>query len=332
MEEKKLNDKALFINIIITGLFLIGICIGINYKIDLETKEERIEKTVESKYYFIPANNSNEEQKEIISESIEEIQNQKSLLKKTYECPNKKEFKTTPYSTLFYIVGGITSYTLFDENCDYILFDKDSLNKKRNPIEMNWDSDFRMKDNSDEEKLKLAFLVVYSTNSGKKIDYDILSDEVKEVVNSKLSHYEDIKNYLYSYPYEEVNKVYKKLFGENISNYSHTWLRCNEVVYDKENKVFVEMAGLACGASAGINYLYINREENDGDYKYIYANIGHTEGDDNAYNDFSKEDIVIRDIDYKTFNIDESNYQLFKEYKFIFKKDENDNYYFVSFE
>ena len=318
MENKK--DKKTMIKIVLI-IMIIGLCIGAYITLISRDNKETLKESSDLN----------------MTKEIEKQDNTDKVIdpnpyKNKWGCPEKKEFKTNPYTLVFYLVGGIGSNNIFDENCEYLSFDKDSLNQLRT-LNIEWDRSSRLKDNSEKEKLRFALEVISTTHAEISLDYDMLSNEVKEKIDRDELYKKEMKNNFPGYTYDDVNKIYKKLFGEELLNPESTYLYGGTLLaYDTINKVFVH-TDLTDGASPyGENFLYINREENDEDYKYIYVNIGHTEGDDHAYNDFSTKDIIKSDIDYKTFTINESNYMLFKEHKYTFKKGENGEYYFVSFE
>ncbi len=79
-----------------------------------------------------------------------------------------------------------------------------------------------------------------------------------------------------------------------------------------------------------IVYLYKNKFTTKDDNAYVYVNIGYaTLADDTStYGDITR----IEENTSENFSINESNYTKYSEYKYTFKKDSNDNYYFVSVE
>ena len=141
-------------------------------------------------------------------------------------------------------------------------------------------------------------------------------------------------------------------------------------IYDKENNIYY--SGPAGGGTTAdnIKYIYINSINTKDDYIYVYINCGYLssnsidgitkisvydlksyEANDKIINweDRVKNDSAIStvlEVNDNDFNIDmlmkakvdkteyinESNYKGFTNYRIVFKKNEDDNYYFVKVE
>ena len=154
-----------------------------------------------------------------------------------------------------------------------------------------------------------------------------MSDEAKEVFKSYIEtgSINDVVEKQVSA--ESVEERYQLLFGEKVSN--HSLKNCPMYTYDSKNNVYYYSR--QCGGTGdGTVYLYKNKFTTKDDNAYVYVNIGYaTSADDTStYGDITKiEENISED-----FSINESNYTKYSEYKYTFKKDSNNNYYFVSVE
>ena len=108
----------------------------------------------------------------------------------------------------------------------------------------------------------------------------------------------------------------------NISDLQFEDLKLDNLVYDlshifrRQNGVFVDLCVTIYKIWEYCKGNYWKAKDNE------YYNVKHK----NVY----KSDI--KEYQVENFVLDETNYKDFSEYKFSFKKDENNNYYFVNVE
>lgn len=153
---------------------------------------------------------------------------------------------------------------------------------------------------------------------------------------------------------ESINALSKKLFGEEITNPVETMGKCPMFIYDKTSKMYFYPEPRCGGTSSSIVKSYKSKFEEKYDEAYAYVSFAFLSPADEMVVD--SEYIVYKDFDYSkdlyfgtlthkneyqrignsvlagSFEVDSTNYQNFSEYKFTFKKDKNDNYYFVKVE
>ena len=211
----------------------------------------------------------------------------------------------------------------------------------------------------DNDKLIIAL----NNTDDKKIEYNEttlskVGASVKDKMKRVLADPENEHIDLYVINIENVKNTYNELFGKNIkefdvlNNDGHNLCRKPDhseymFYFDKENKIYYRetiMAGMGSG-SAGF-LLYINNITiNNNDDVYVYINNAwyenrYTNSNDCGIIDFESEkeifvgkyniDNGIKECEH--FKIDESNYKEFTNYRFIFKKNNEGNYYFDSVE
>ncbi len=321
-EEYKKQRLIITIMVLIVLLFsTITLIFFVNRKIKVKKEPKQEQEKIEQETI------EQEEQEE------EKKQPEETKIKEETKTPvqdcGEVDFKTNIFNIVHYLSGGL----ILKEDCNYILLTQESFNSNKYRV----DRFIRMTDYTIDSKIALALRI---TPSNEEIEYKLLSENVK-AEKSKISELngspaptDDTK--IHSKSFEKVKKVYKTVFGEELEEPEDGWNRfilySIKYYYDKKNHSFVDVTPGASAAGYGVDFVYINRVEYIDDYAYVYLNVGHTEGDDNAYNGYSTEEIVEANIDYKTYKIDETNYKKFKEYKYTFKKSSEGNYYFVSVE
>lgn len=151
---------------------------------------------------------------------------------------------------------------------------------------------------------------------------------------------------------DKVNEHSMKLFGEKIENPVEEVGGCPIIYYDANSKNYFKPEP-ACGGTSGlVAKSYKSKFTKKNDEVYVYVSFAYVspyfDGKNDSY-------IVYKDIENVTslkytgtpidrytledpiysqehFTINENNYQHFSEYKFKFKKDTNNNYYFVNVE
>ena len=202
----------------------------------------------------------------------------------------------------------------------------DALNKSIEIPSYNF-RDIYEKQLSDDDKLDITLNSLEQKYVNLSITYENMSDEAKEVFKSYIEagSINDVVEKQVSA--ESVEERYQLLFGEKVTN--HSLKNCPMYTYDSKNNVYYYSR--QCGGTGdGTVYLYKNKFTTKDDNAYVYVNIGYaTSADDTStYGDITKiEENISED-----FSINESNYTKYSEYKYTFKKDSNNNYYFVSVE
>lgn len=149
---------------------------------------------------------------------------------------------------------------------------------------------------------------------------------------------------------EKVNEQSIKLFGEIIENPIEEVGMCPHIYYDANSNTYFRPEPACGGTSAHyvksykskfttkndevyvyVNFAYIGPGTYNGSYEYyeVYKDIKDVNSLENSGNFIDK--YTLEDPIYweENFTVNERNYQHFSEYKFTFKKDKNDNYYFV---
>lgn len=152
-----------------------------------------------------------------------------------------------------------------------------------------------------------------------------------------------------------VNSKSIELFGEKIENpITQIGENCLIYIYDENTKTYYKPEPRCGGTSAGyVNsykskfttkndniYVYVSyafekfedasTSNYEDDYRQIYRDFSDIKDMTITYNENDKTQYTINAYNGETFNLDASNYKEFSEYKYTFKKDSNDNYYFVS--
>ncbi|MDO5002941.1 MAG: hypothetical protein Q4E39_01760 [bacterium] len=180
---------------------------------------------------------------------------------------------------------------------------------------------------SDDDKLDITLNSLEKNYVNLSVPYENMSDEVKAFFKPyvETGSINDIAEKQISSVH--VENRYQLLFGEKVNN--HSIKLCPFFTYDSKNNVYYYSR--QCGGTGdGSVYLYKNKFTTKDDNAYVYVNIGYaTSADDTStYGDITKiEENISED-----FSINESNYTKYSEYKYTFKKDSNNNYYFVSVE
>ncbi|MBR2754017.1 hypothetical protein IKD82_02565 [Candidatus Saccharibacteria bacterium] len=139
---------------------------------------------------------------------------------------------------------------------------------------------------------------------------------------------------------DAVEAKYFDVFGERlikgaINNQQHS---CPEYYYNSEYD-FYYISSSGCGGTGPYDAtFYKNKYTINGDQAYVYMSAGvFNKEDDKVYCDVIKDDnslpaVCGENINYDTFTIDESNYQKFAQYRFVFNKAEDGTYYFSKVE
>ena len=134
----------------------------------------------------------------------------------------------------------------------------------------------------------------------------------------------------------DVETIYKKMFGTSISSYEDKTMGCPVFEYNKQQGVYYLLTGCN-GLPDESDLSYINRLTQKGNEAYAYVNIGTLYHDYNnggkkiIYDDITRKVVIATDVE-DNYKIDETNYKKFTEYKYTFTKDSTGNYYFTKIE
>ena len=143
---------------------------------------------------------------------------------------------------------------------------------------------------------------------------------------------------------DTVVEQYRRFYGSEptLKSINNPEIGCFGYTYSPEKKLFFKIRPTCGGETPSNVYSYVNRFVVDGDMIYLYVNYGISKeigsySDDKVtiYKDLDFKDVFKSEMSRKDangFRINESNCSDFSEYKFTFKKDNNNNYYFVSIE
>lgn len=202
----------------------------------------------------------------------------------------------------------------------------DALNKSIEIDAYNF-RDIYDKQLSDDDKLDITLNSLEKNYVNLSVTYENMSDEAKEIFKPyvEAGSINDIDEKQISS--DNVEERYQLLFGEKVNN--HSIKSCPYFTYDSKNNVYYYSRQCG-GTSDGTVYLYKNKFTTKDDNAYVYVNIGYAAlaDDTSTYGDITR----IEENTLENFSINESNYTKYSEYKYTFKKDSNNNYYFVSVE
>lgn len=131
----------------------------------------------------------------------------------------------------------------------------------------------------------------------------------------------------------DVSKYYKILFGdieyelENVSG-------CFGYYYDSKNSLYYEIDP-SCGGTSDTNvYVYKTNYRKTDDTAYVDVYFGYVKEEDNTYTIYSDYNLTnkieIKDFKFGNKFINEDNYEKFEHYRFNFKLDKDNNYYFTN--
>lgn len=147
----------------------------------------------------------------------------------------------------------------------------------------------------------------------------------------------------YGIDYDTVADKYKDLFNEDLPKQSFGL--CYHYQYNEEYNFFYKDPNVGCGGTSQYaRYYYKNRYTELGDNSYVYVSAATLNLETNEiYCDlisFSDDgtmtnknlEVCSTSDNVNNFPIDESNYQDFAEYRFIFHKADDGTYYFEKVE
>ena len=131
---------------------------------------------------------------------------------------------------------------------------------------------------------------------------------------------------------KEVEKYYKELFGDKEFKLEDI-KGCIGYYYDEKKELYYSLDS-TCGGSSNIYVdIYKTNYRKYKDNAYVDVYFGYVKQDDNSYIGYKDYDLT-RTIDIEDLNLDkkiisEDNYNEFEHFKFNFKLDNSNNYYFT---
>ena len=204
-------------------------------------------------------------------------------------------------------------------------------------------------DNSLNDSMKVS-LVLDSLEFQPTTDTSFIVDFLKSSsieYRRKAATSDEVLNHIGSVSYEDFNKAYTKLFGENHNSLEreYTTPGCRVVIYDSKGKVFYHVPISGCGGSGlPVDFTYIDKYTVNNDLAYVYTNHAHmTYMEDqsgiNLYKDDDMTELVAQlefsdPISYNSMPLEYiiNHTSDFPSYRFNFEKDQNGNYYFKGVE
>lgn len=238
------------------------------------------------------------------------------------------------------------------------------LNKKINIIFKGYNES-----NLKEKNIRISSFELYGSifsnnmSDKEKLQHLLSSIYKQEMVEKNI----DLKNIELDIPIEQfdipfisgeisANKVQqqaKLIYGNELINQSTSFSKCPTFIYDKKNEKYYVQEGCG-GNNPDFVEMYINKYATKNNEVYVYVNVAELSTNINDSNAiayiFNNYVGAIESTNQNNYNsiqiykkissfdeigdtiINESNYKQFKEYKIVFKKDVNNNYYFDKIE
>lgn len=173
----------------------------------------------------------------------------------------------------------------------------------------------------------------------------VVANEISNCENCDERNIANIKQYAYSgVDGDIVVAKYLDVFGENLvyDKTKHGKPYCPYYRYDENSNIYYDPGGGCGGTSPYTNYYYKSSYTMTKENAYVTvsaATYDDTETPGTIYCDIIGRDssAALPDVcgtadNYDDFTIDETNYQHFTQYRFIFDKAENGTYYFEKVE
>lgn len=185
---------------------------------------------------------------------------------------------------------------------------------------------------NDDLKLKIVLDELFGTNKFQAIDStDLKNSDIKQFVS--VNGMDSAKKISSSV----VEDEYKNYFGDGTVNHK-SFNVCFGYIYDSDTNTYYYIEPQCGGSNPNSAYAYINKYTVKGDEVYVYVSYGSSiysseTNNVNIYKDLNEKEIYRENVsedEANNFRINESNYKEFSEYKYTFKKDDKENYYFVS--
>ena len=182
-------------------------------------------------------------------------------------------------------------------------------------------------------------------------NYEKMKETLIQMVGNDEQKQQEYLAHSHQISAEKVNEQSLKLFGEIIENPIEEVGGCPIIYYDANSKTYFRPEPACGGATVHyyvknykskfttkkdevyvyVNFAYIGPGTYNGSYGYyeVYKDIKDVNSLENYGTFIDKYTLEDPIYSEKNFTVNERNYQHFSEYKFTFKKDKNDNYYFV---
>lgn len=185
---------------------------------------------------------------------------------------------------------------------------------------------------NDDLKLKIVLDELFGTNKFQAIDStDLKNSDIKQFVS--VNGMDSAKKISSSV----VEDEYKNYFGDSTVNHK-SFNVCFGYIYDSDTNTYYYIEPQCGGSDQNSAYAYINKYTVKGEEVYVYVSYGSSiysseTNNVDIYKDLNEKEIYRENVsedEANNFRINESNYKEFSEYKYTFKKDDKENYYFVS--
>lgn len=209
---------------------------------------------------------------------------------------------------------------------------------------------FRDLTDAEKQQIVLKTVEFADINQSRYQEVPYVKNAVDTMMKYAGNNKEAIKDYYGYLTFDEVNKAYRNLFGEDLNNPLETVGKCPTFYYSSETKEFYHMSAACGGTSASsvvsykdkyvgekdtielyMNFGFIRFEDMNSKEATIYGNLDSLTREDGlfSYASADKEIGKVNTNEMYNYKITEETKDSFTQYKFIFKKDsKNNNYYF----
>lgn len=172
--------------------------------------------------------------------------------------------------------------------------------------------------------------------------YSVLEQMYYEYQNPVTTNYnfgslENVKNQMRQIDVDLVESEYKGVFGNFVDLHKSFEINhCPLFIYDSNNLKYYGLMN-NCNYNGKL-YLetFVNNITTKKDEAYVYVSLASIEylddGNRRIYVDYNRKNLYEGILIGTDKIINSNNYKLFSQYKYVFKKDKNNNYYFMSIE
>lgn len=209
---------------------------------------------------------------------------------------------------------------------------------------------FRDLTDTEKQQITLKTLEFSNIDQSRYQEVPYVKNTVATMVGNGGNRLKDNFGYL---TYDEVNKAYRNLFGEDLENPVETVGKCPTFYYSKDTNEFYHMAA-GCGGTSGpasvvsykekyvgindtielyMNFGFVRLDDMNSKEATVYGNLDSLIREDGlfSYASVDKEVGKVAINSMNEYKITEENKDIFTQYKFTFRKDK-DNYYFEKVE
>ncbi len=182
------------------------------------------------------------------------------------------------------------------------------------------------------DQMKLKIILTMNKDNFKTSTHDITKTNIDKNYKDNFTTAEEE---WYELEASALNELYKKYFNENPTYYSYP-NECPAYLYDDISKMYFSIS--PCGGTTTQSYFtYKDKMTYKDDNIYVYAYYGTVKPNSNQlgtiYKDINEEEVLKENINYKDLDdIIKKNYHYLSLYKFTFKKNNDNNYYFSNLE